>query len=191
MRPVYVALLGVGFIALEIYAIQQTRLFLGHPTWAVAAVLFVFLVGGGMGSGLSQVRMRAALARRPQLATALVVALALAWTSLWAVISGELLTASLPARLVAAVISLLPLAMCMGIPFPQALAEIGQGGGRGVALAWSVNGAATVAGSILAGDSFDNNWLSCSAVAGRGGVCAGELDCDLDAPRLNKPARAT
>ena len=150
LQPVYVALLGIGFIALEIYAIQQTRLFLGHPTWAVAAVLFVFLVGGGMGSGLSQVRFRKALAARPQLATASVFILALLWAALWAILSREILTASLPARVLAVVISLLPLAMCMGIPFPQALAEIGQGGRRGVALAWSVNGAATVAGSILA-----------------------------------------
>ena len=150
ISPIYVALLGIGFITLEIYAIQQTRLFLGHPTWAVALVLVTFLVGGGLGSGLSQYRFRALLSRSPQLAPALVVALALLWGALWALLSRELATASLPLRLWAALVSLLPLTLCMGIPFPQALARLAQVERRDVALAWSVNGAATVAGSIAA-----------------------------------------
>ena len=150
VSPIYVALLGIGFIALEIYAIQQTRLFLGHPTWAVALALFAFLVGGGLGSGLSQYRFRERLSRRPQLAPACVVVLALLWGALWALLSRELATASLPLRLLAALASLLPLALCMGIPFPQALSLLGQIDRREVAVAWSVNGAATVAGSIAA-----------------------------------------
>ncbi|MCY4465223.1 MAG: hypothetical protein OXE46_06775 [Chloroflexi bacterium] len=150
LSPAYVALLGLGFIALEIYAIQQARLFLGHPTWAVALALFTFLVGGGIGSGLSQVRFRALLFRFPQLTPALVMVLALLWSALWAVMSRELNTATLSTRLLAALVSLLPLALCMGVPFPQALAEIAKLDRRGVAIAWSVNGMATVAGSITA-----------------------------------------
>ncbi|MCY3574129.1 MAG: hypothetical protein OXG92_05830 [Chloroflexi bacterium] len=150
LSPVYVALLGIGFIALEIYAIQQTRLFLGHPTWAVALALFTFLLGGGIGSGLSQVRLRATLSRFPAVPAVLAVVLALAWSALWALLSRELITASLFARLLVALASLLPLALIMGIPFPQALAEIAKLDRRGVAIAWSVNGVATVAGSICA-----------------------------------------
>ncbi len=150
LSPAYVALLGMGFIALEIYAIQQTRLFLGHPTWALALALFTFLLGGGIGSGLSQLRFRALLSRFPPLAAMLVVSLALGWSVLWPFLSRELMTASLPARLLVALVSLLPLALCMGVPFPQALAEIATLDRRGVAIAWSVNGIATVAGSIAA-----------------------------------------
>ncbi len=150
VSPIYVALLGLGFITLEIYAIQQTRLFLGHPTWAVALVLFTFLVGGGLGSGLSQYRFRELLSRAPQLAPALVLALALLWGALWSLLSRELVTASLPLRWLAALVSLLPLALCLGIPFPQALAMLAEIDRREVAIAWSVNGAATVTGSIAA-----------------------------------------
>ena len=42
--PLLFAMLGVGFIAIEIYAIQQTRLFLGHPTTAITLVLVSFLL---------------------------------------------------------------------------------------------------------------------------------------------------
>ncbi len=150
LSPVYVALLGMGFIALEIFAIQQTRLFLGHPTWAVALALFTFLVGGGIGSGLSQVRFRSLLSRVPWLSPLLVVFLAMLWHGLWSMLSRELITATLSTRLLAAFVSLLPLALCMGVPFPQALAEIANLDRRGVAIAWSVNGLATVAGSSAA-----------------------------------------
>lgn len=150
LSPVYVGLLGMGFIALEIYAIQQTRLFLGHPTWAVALALLTFLVGGGIGSGLSQIRFRALLLRFPSLAPTLVVILALLWSALWSILSRELIAATLSTRLLAAFVSLLPLALCMGVPFPQALAEIATLDRRGVAIAWSVNGLATVAGSVAA-----------------------------------------
>ena len=150
LSPAYVALLGIGFIALDIYAIQQTRLFLGHPTWAVALALGTFLVGGGIGSGLSQVRFRKLLSRFPSLAPMLVVVLALLWSALWHVVSRELVTAALSMRLLAALVSLLPLALCLGLPFPQALAEIAKLDRRDVAIAWSVNGMATVAGSIAA-----------------------------------------
>lgn len=49
--PLYFAALGLGFITLELAFIQQTRLFLGHPTLAVTTVLAVLLIGGGLGSG--------------------------------------------------------------------------------------------------------------------------------------------
>ncbi|MDE2857608.1 MAG: hypothetical protein OXN94_07155 [Chloroflexota bacterium] len=154
LMPAFFAMLGLGFIALEIYAIQQTRLFLGHPTYAVTIVLATFLVGGGLGSGMSQVFFRDHLDARPHLtnaaATASIAILALAWSLVWPLIAQELLAASMLLRFSAVIILTLPLAMCMGIPFPQALDFIGRGDRRQVAVAWSVNGLMTVAGSVVA-----------------------------------------
>ncbi|MCY4018643.1 MAG: hypothetical protein OXG39_04485 [Chloroflexi bacterium] len=148
--PAFFAMLGLGFIALEIYAIQQTRLFLGHPTFAVTIVLATFLVGGGLGSGISQRFFRDYLERRPQLTTATIAILALAWSLAWPVVSQELLAASLISRGLVVIVLTLPLAMCMGIPFPQALDFIGRSDRRQVAVAWSVNGLMTVVGSVAA-----------------------------------------
>lgn len=152
--PPFFAMLGLGFIALEIYAIQQTRLFLGHPTFAVTIVLATFLVGGGLGSGLSQRFFRDYLDARPHLtnaaATATIAILALVWSLIWPVIAQELLAASLIFRGSVVILLTLPLAMCMGIPFPQALDFIGRGDRRQVAVAWSVNGLMTVVGSVVA-----------------------------------------
>lgn len=163
--PLYFAMLGLGFMTLEVAIIQQVRLFLGHPTWAVTTVLATLLIGGGLGSGLAG-RLwpagdgdSAPLPPWPALAVAL---LTLAWLLLWPALSNTLLSAARPWRVTAVVLSLLPLALAMGMPFPLGLRAVGLPGTRtaplarpraarrAVAQAWAVNGVMTVAGSALA-----------------------------------------
>ncbi|MCY3915207.1 MAG: hypothetical protein OXG49_04260 [Chloroflexi bacterium] len=148
--PLLFGMLGIGFIALEIYAIQQTRLFLGHPTFAITLVLVIFLVGGGLGSGLSQAFSNEFIERRPQMATAAVLILSIIWSWLWSPLSAHFIAETVMTRAIIAALSLLPLALCMGMPFPQALKMIGSLDKPQVALAWSINGLMTVVGSVLA-----------------------------------------
>lgn len=148
--PLYFAALGVGFIALEIYAIQQTRVFLGHPTLAVTLVLVTFLVGGGIGSGLSQLPIARPLRGRPPLITVLVALSIILWTVAWTLLSRRLYAAEFELRAAAVVLSLLPMTLLLGIPFPQALEFAGEIGPRQIAVAWSVNGVMTVVGSVAA-----------------------------------------
>lgn len=148
--PPFFALLGIGFIAIEIYAIQQTRLFLGHPTFAITLVLATFLVGGGLGSGLSHLAAPRLLAKHPQITTAAVAILSVLWALLWTPLSGQFIAAEPATRGLIALISLLPLALCMGLPFPQALKELGRAEGNQVAFAWCVNGLMTAVGSVAA-----------------------------------------
>ncbi len=142
--PIYFAALGIGFILIEITVIQQTRLFLGHPTLAVATTIAVLLIGGGLGSWLSG-RLRLQSPRWPLVGV--IIAL-VAWLLLWPIISQNLLALPLAGRIGIAGVCLLPLAFMMGMPFPLGLEQIAIGGGGQVALAWAVNGIATVAGSI-------------------------------------------
>ena len=46
----YFACLGIGFMMVEVVLMQRFILFLGHPTHALTAVLFVLLCAGGVGS---------------------------------------------------------------------------------------------------------------------------------------------
>ena len=147
--PLYFAALGLGFIALEIYAIHQTRLFLGHPTMAVTLVLVTFLVGGGIGSGLSHLPVARNLRKRPPLITTLVVLLVIVWSAVWPAASSQLYAAEFALRAAAVVLSLLPLTLALGIPFPQALDSAAKVGARHIAVAWSVNGVMTVVGSVV------------------------------------------
>src|SRR6266481_3055909 len=45
--------LGLGFMFIEISLIQQFILFLGHPTYSVATIMFALLIATGVGSQLS------------------------------------------------------------------------------------------------------------------------------------------
>jgi hypothetical protein len=84
------------------------------------------------------------------------------WLLIWPWLNQAFLASTTLIRIVIVSISLLPLALLLGIPFPSGLRLVGQfeHGDRHVALAWAVNGAMTVVGSagavaiaILAGFS--------------------------------------
>lgn len=145
--PLYFAGLGVGFMAIELGVIQQTRLFIGHPTLAVTTVLAVLLIGGGLGSGLAGRWLRAGGRSIPVWPAIAVVCLVALWAFSWPLVSDRLLAAKAPLRLLASAIVLLPLSLSMGIPFPQGLRVVGRGGEQHVALGWAVNGVMTVLGS--------------------------------------------
>jgi hypothetical protein len=150
--PLYLAALGVGFIMIEIALIQQTRLFLGHPTLAVTTILGVLLISGGVGSGLAGRWPEASRPKRLLGVTLLIAGLGLVWLLGWPWLSNTFLASPTLGRLAVASVSVLPLAVLMGIPFPLGLWFVGKfhSGDRHVALGWAVNGVMTVAGSAAA-----------------------------------------
>ncbi|MGH7676369.1 MAG: SAM-dependent methyltransferase, partial [Gemmatimonadales bacterium] len=142
----YFACLGLGYLGAEIAAIQQLELLLGHPVYAVAAVLAAFLACSGAGAWWSD---RLATSRIRPVAVALVLVLSLFAASLLTVVHG-LQGAPFAARVVVAVAVLAPLAILLGIPFPLGLRGLGAGDAPPVAWAWAVNGFAAVVAAPLA-----------------------------------------
>jgi hypothetical protein len=139
----YFALLGLGYLCVEIPLLQQFILFLGHPAYATATVLFALLLFSGLGSLLSRrVGLRLVLLLLPLL----VVGYALGLPTLFA----AALAAPLGVRLIAAVLALAPPGLLMGMPFPKGLALLEQDAPALIAWAWGVNGAVSVVASILA-----------------------------------------
>jgi len=150
--PLYFAALGIGFISIEIGLIQQTRLFLGHPTLAITIILGVLLIGGGIGSDVAGRWPNATKPKRLIGVIVLVVVLILLWQFIWPWLNQSFLGLQTFGRGLVAVVSILPLALLMGIPFPLGLQFVGQfeQGDRHVALAWAINGIMTVVGSVAA-----------------------------------------
>jgi hypothetical protein len=142
----YFGPLGLAYLLAEIAAIQQLTLLLGHPVYAVAAVLAAMLVGSGVGSAWSD-RLAPARARGVTLGLALACsALAVGLLPLVHAVEG----AGLGARALAAALVLGPLAAVMGMPFPLGLRRLaGDNTGR-VAWAWAANGFASVVAAPLA-----------------------------------------
>jgi hypothetical protein len=139
----YFALLGMGYLCVEIPLLQQFILFLGHPAYAMATVLFALLLFSGLGSLLSR---RAPL----RLALILLPALVGGYALGLPVLFEATLAAPLGGRLVIAVAALAPPGLLMGMPFPKGLALLEQQTPAIVAWAWGVNGAISVVASILA-----------------------------------------
>jgi hypothetical protein len=142
---VYFALIGLGFLLVEIPLIQRFILFLGYPAYAMTAVLFTLLLFSGLGSRLSaRVRLEVGIG-------GLVVLLVLGSALLPAIIRSTL-GAPFWARLALTVIMLAPLGLLMGIPFPGGIrwmiTRLDQS--ALVPWIWAINGAASVVASVLA-----------------------------------------
>lgn len=143
----YFATIGVAFMFVEIAFIQKFTLFLSHPLYSVAVVLFGFLLSAGLGSRLADRWRGRATIVRPVAAIA-VLSLAYAW----------LLPAALPvlagwpdaARIAVASALILPLGVAMGMPFPRGIAALAATGDELVPWAWGINACASVISAVLA-----------------------------------------
>jgi spermidine synthase len=155
--------LGFGFIAVEIILIQKLSVFLGGPAYSMAITLCALLVFSGLGSRLSQdlasSGYRAVLA---MIAAALVVQAAELVFLDWGI--PALLGLAHGWRCVIAIVTIAPLGLLMGMPFPTLLAKSGEVSQNLLPWAWGVNACATVLGSVLATISsimmgFNRTWL--------------------------------
>lgn len=153
----YFAFIGLAYLLVEIPLIQRYTLYLGHPAYALAVVLFSLLLFSGLGSSQSQ---------RLSIQVALGILVLLIWASpvVYQWIDQSTLLLSLSGRVLVAFISLSPLGLLMGIPFPAGLEQATRLGAARylIAWAWAVNGAASVISSVLAAllaISFGFSWV--------------------------------
>lgn len=141
----YFALLGLGYLFVEIPLMQRAILFLGHPARAVTTVLFSLLLFSGVGSALSpKLKVRAAWVLGGLVVLIGVVAGGLPWAF------DALLPLPWGLRLAATVILLAPLGMLMGLPFPLGLSHLSRVAPHRLPWAWAANGAMSVVASVLA-----------------------------------------
>jgi hypothetical protein len=143
-RSLYFALVGAGFMLVEVPLLQQASLVLVQPAVALALIVCVLLMASGVGS------LEAARARLRR--TLRVLALLCACVAIG---MGAWLSAALgwptPLRQLALAAPLIPVGVAMGVPLASGLRRVGPGGKGLVAWAWAVNGAASgVAGVVAA-----------------------------------------
>jgi len=142
----YFAAIGLAYLAAEIAAIQQLGLLLGHPVYAVAIVLTVFLIVSGAGSVWSD-RLEPATGRPTLFLLALTLAV---YAVLLLAIVHAFQGAPLFARGAVAALALAPPAFLMGIPFPLGLRRLTGENKVHVAWAWATNGFASAVAAPLA-----------------------------------------
>lgn len=146
----YFACIGLGFMLVQIPLVQRFSIYLGHPTYTLAVILFSMILGTGIGSALSDripvERDRRWLRAIPLGIASLVVLVTLALQPLIdATIHLELAARS---AIVAATVGLVgfPLGFCfpIGLRLVQPLSE------HATPWMWGVNGACSVLASVSA-----------------------------------------
>lgn len=149
---VYFAVLGLGFLFIELFAIERASFYLNDRTSGFSLVLTGMLIFSGLGSMAAH-----RFAATPARGVAIAVAVIAAWSAL-ALAFGQaflLATIGLPFLLRAAIVLVLlaPVSVALGLPFPLGLTQTGTsatGGGGFLPWAWALNGAFSVVSTPLA-----------------------------------------
>ncbi|HTY45697.1 MAG TPA: hypothetical protein VMD52_06910, partial [Patescibacteria group bacterium] len=145
----YFMSIGFGFMLLEMSIVQKFVLFLGSPIYSMAVTVPAILIFAGLGS-LYSGRMTGGRLRYVCGATFACGALILLLAHFMPAITGFFLLQPLPVRVCAVILTIAPLAFCMGLPFPLALRSVSSACAELVPWAWAVNGASSVIASIVA-----------------------------------------
>jgi hypothetical protein len=147
---IYFACLGVGFILIEIALVQRFILFLGHPIYAIAVILFSLLFFGGIGSSLSGLfkekdRLKLHLMVLGILVLILVIyGLALSW------FINTFIGLDTVSRIGLTIVALCPLGLFMGMQFPLGISAVSRSVPLLVPWLWGINGMFSVIGSVSA-----------------------------------------
>jgi hypothetical protein len=145
----YFALIGIGFMMVEIGLLQRMTVFLGHPIYSLSVLLFSLILTTGIGSFLSEkltLHSRARITIWALLTGGYLVILPFVLTESFAAFND----ANLAARIVLCVISLTPAGLLMGFGFPTGMRLIVAIDSRPTPWFWGINGAAGVLASIIA-----------------------------------------
>jgi hypothetical protein len=141
----YFGAIGVGFMMIEISQMQRLIVFLGHPTYGLAVVLFSLLLSSGAGSYLS--RRFSKTGWQPLLA---LLAVLILFGAVTPAITHHVDGAVTLVRIAVAVLILGCLGVFMGMAFPLGMERAGDESGALTPWLWGVNGAASVLASVLA-----------------------------------------
>lgn len=143
---VYFSAIGMGFMLIEVSQMQRLMVFLGHPVYGLAVVLFTMLLFSGIGSmtvGKGTPGPLAMTVRVAALIASLLVAGMLTQpVTEWARTEGT------DIRVVVSVLLLAPPAFFMGMMFPLGLG-VWRRSGDLLPFFWSANGITSVLASVL------------------------------------------
>jgi hypothetical protein len=144
----YFIAIGCGFMFIQIPFLQRFSVFLGHPTYSLAIILFTMILATGVGSFLSdRTSLDDRLIRRIPVLIALVIA---ASVLLLQPVVAATVKYGLVTRSVVVILFVAPVALLLGYCFPIGMRFVGRASDRTAAWMWGINGAASVLAAIAA-----------------------------------------
>jgi hypothetical protein len=149
LGSVYFALIGLGFMFVEIGLIQRISIYLGHPVYGMSIGLFGIIASTGLGSLCSH-RLSLLSGIRIQLwagALGLYVILLPYWFPL---LIDQFAAGSLLVRAAVSLTAIVPSGVLMGFGFPTGMEIVNAIDSRPTPWFWAVNGAAGVLAAGIA-----------------------------------------
>jgi hypothetical protein len=154
LGTLYFALIGLGFMFVEIGIIQRVSLFLGHPVYGMAIGLFGIIVSAGIGSLISEaLRLDSAprLLGWSSVLSLFVILLTVWFPMLVQAFEGQ----PLLERVLVSLTAMVPSGILMGLGFPTGMRLVNAIDSRPTPWFWAVNGSAGVlAASVAVGTSI-------------------------------------
>ncbi|ODB87205.1 hypothetical protein A3195_10100 [Candidatus Thiodiazotropha endoloripes] len=141
----YFGAIGLAFLLIEIGTIQKFQLFLHHPIYAIAASLTAFLCFSGLGSYLSE-RLSQNQSYKQSTAKAILAlcVIGLGYMLILPVLFDALTHLPVAIKIAITILLIAPMAICMGMPFPLAIAAMKRNRADQIPWAWGINGYASV-----------------------------------------------
>lgn len=144
----YFSMLGLGFMLVEMSVIQKLTLVIANPLFSVAIVISSILIFSGLGARFSS-RFKSNPVRGITIAVAGITLGMILNVAVFALFTKSFLSLPAAARIIIAVISLIPVGFFMGMPFPLGLQVLSDRKEAFMPWALAVNGSVSVFAAVL------------------------------------------
>jgi hypothetical protein len=142
----YFAVIGCGYMMVEISSLLKLQLYLGRPVYALSVCLFGFLLSSGLGSACTQFSALQGASRALRVIVPLLVAAGLIYCVSWQAIFDHTLGLPLIVRALIGGAVVFPLAFLMGTFFPLGIRRLAALAPDAIPWAWAVNGCFAIFG---------------------------------------------
>lgn len=140
--------IGFGFMFVEISQIQRLNIFLGHPTYSIAAALFTLLLSSGIGS-LVTGKQDIASGKKNIIRFALLLAVLVVFGIITPYIITGFREQPTFMRVIISSLILFPLGLFMGMAFPVGMAAASKRSPEITPWLWGINGVTSVCASVI------------------------------------------
>ncbi len=146
----YFGLIGMSFIFLEITFIQKFILFLGHPLYSMALIVFALLFSSGTGSLTSKKILGRNELKNIRIVFLLVAFLIITYSFALPFFFNMFIGSNSVVKLFVSFSMIFPLGFLMGFPFPTGIRFLKNDGIKIIPWAWATNAFSSVVNSVAA-----------------------------------------
>lgn len=145
------AMMGIGYMVIEISLIQKFVFFLGKPVLSMTVILFTVLLGSGIGSYISNLAIKRNTVKTISRVSGGIISLLLIYNYLVIpFIFDNYMSLQFSTRATISIIVLLPLSIIMGMPFPLMIRKLNQLiDDNFIPWMWGINAVSSVFGSVF------------------------------------------